>query len=66
MPESQIIEKLNEMNQEGNSQGSIGLLNVHRRMVATYGNDYGLGIRHNNPNGLIVTIKIPFRGESNV
>jgi len=35
-------------------------------MVATYGNDYGLGIRQNNPNGLIVTIKIPFRGESNV
>lgn len=66
MPEIQILEKVNEMNQEGNRQGSIGLINVHRRMVATYGNEYGIGIRLNDPSGLIVTLKIPLKEEINV
>lgn len=66
MSELQMLEKLMEMNQGGTSQGSIGLLNVHRRMIATYGNQYGIGMSQNNPKGLVVTLRIPLEGEMNV
>ncbi|MGD2148783.1 MAG: ATP-binding protein, partial [Anaerolineae bacterium] len=40
----------------------FGLSNVDQRLRKTYGEDYGLEIRDNVPNGALVTVRIPLRG----
>lgn len=59
MTEEEIIEKRREMKNKSNNTNSIGLLNVHRRMTAAYGEDYGVELRKNVDKGLWVTLKIP-------
>lgn len=59
MTEEEIIEKRREMKNKSNNTNSIGLLNVHRRMTAAYGEDYGVELRKNVGKGLWVTLKIP-------
>lgn len=46
---------------------NIGIYNVHRRIQLYYGTDYGLDFQKNEPEGTIVTIRIPFEeAEKNV
>lgn len=59
MTEDEIIKKQEEMKEKISKTGSIGLLNVHRRMVAAYGDNYGIELRKNQQQGLWVTLKIP-------
>lgn len=59
MTDEEIISKQEEMKEKISKAGSIGLLNVHRRMVAAYGDDYGIELRKNEHQGLWVTLKIP-------
>lgn len=59
MTEEEIIEKRREMKNKSNNTNSIGLLNVHRRMTAAYGEDYGVELQKNIDKGLWVTLKIP-------
>ena len=39
----------------------VGLRNVNERLLKTYGPEYGLEIRANEPRGTVVTIRIPQR-----
>jgi two-component system, sensor histidine kinase YesM len=56
----QEINRLNEqieVDETGNS--SIGIRNVHKRVTAMYGKEFGIVIKRNIPNGLIISISFP-------
>lgn len=44
------------------NQESVGLINVHERIVLTYGREYGISIRNRDSGGIVVLIKIPNKG----
>ena len=49
-----------------NTHGSLGLTNVHRRLVLYYGKDYGINI-HSFPNkGTVVSVRVPFIRKDNI
>jgi two-component system sensor histidine kinase YesM len=49
-----------------NTHDSLGLTNVHRRLVLYYGKDYGLNI-HSFPNqGTVVSVRVPFIRKDNI
>lgn len=66
MTKEQIDNKLKELDEKSTPEGSMGVLNVHRRMVAAYGNDYGVFLEQNLPHGLCVTLKLPIKEKNNV
>jgi two-component system sensor histidine kinase YesM len=69
MTQEQINQKtkeLNECKEKHTPESSIGIINVHRRMAAAYGEDYGVFLEQNFPHGLCVTLKLPMREENNV
>jgi two-component system sensor histidine kinase YesM len=54
------IELINQRLQENNSSvESIGVSNVHRRITAMYGKEYGVHLEKNSPTGLRVSIRFP-------
>ena len=61
MTEEQINAKNTELRGKVNRTGSIGILNVHRRIVAAYGDDYGVDLKKNGEQGLLVTLRIPIQ-----
>lgn len=65
MTEDEISEKKLELKEKVRTRESIGILNVHRRIVTTYGEGYGVDLKKNGTQGLCVTLSIPIRkGES--
>jgi two-component system sensor histidine kinase YesM len=66
MTQEQIDNKLKELDEKSTPEGSMGVLNVHRRMIAAYGNAYGVFLEQNLPRGLCVTLKLPIKEENNV
>lgn len=69
MTQEQIDEKtkeLQELKEKNTPQGSIGILNVHRRMAVVYGGNYGVFLEQNSPRGLCVTLKLPMKEDNNV
>jgi two-component system sensor histidine kinase YesM len=49
-----------------NTHDSLGLTNVHRRLVLYYGKDYGIHI-HSFPNqGTVVSVRVPFIRKDNI
>lgn len=52
----QINESLKNMS---NKTRSIGIINVHERIILTYGKEYGVTVENRKPTGTLVTIKIP-------
>ncbi|SHO45996.1 sensor histidine kinase [Anaerocolumna xylanovorans] len=59
MTGEEIREKNLELNEDDNGTGSIGLLNVHRRLKRAYGDKYGVHIEENRDRGLKVIIRFP-------
>ncbi len=48
--------------QESNGDGSeIGIVNIHRRCLALFGDEYGIGIRSAKNRGTEMTLRIPLR-----
>ena len=47
------------------SHESLGLINVHNRLVLFYGKDYGIDIHSFPKQGTVVSIKIPFKRKDN-
>ncbi|MBE5965471.1 MAG: hypothetical protein E7255_00585 [Lachnospiraceae bacterium] len=66
MTKEQLEEIEEELKAKSTSQGSLGLLNVHRRMTAAYGAEYGVFLEQNMPHGLCVTLKLPMKEDHNV
>lgn len=56
-------ERLNNLLVEGQGRQSIGLINVHKRLVSIYGINNGLHINSIKNKGTIVSFKIPREGE---
>lgn len=61
MTKEEIDNKMLQMKEEGDFEGSIGILNVHRRMTAVYGKEYGVSLKQNSERGLIVILTFPFK-----
>lgn len=59
MTEEKMKEKNQELREDDNGTGSIGLLNVHRRLKRAYGDKYGVHIEENQDRGLKVIIRFP-------
>lgn len=59
MTGEEIREKNLELKEDDNGTGSIGLLNVHRRLKRAYGDKYGVYIEENQDRGLKVIIRFP-------
>lgn len=57
------IDKLDKLLLDDPCRSSIGLINVHKRLVSIYGADSGLNISSNENNGTSVSFKIPLGGE---
>ena len=55
--------KLNNLLTEEQGRQSIGLINVHKRLVSIYGINNGLHINSIKNKGTIVSFKIPREGE---
>lgn len=55
----QIRQKMQKKDEKDNK--SIGLINVHRRLVLSYGSGYGLFIESHENNGTTVIISIPLQ-----
>jgi sensor histidine kinase YesM len=49
---------------KANPKRGIGMSNVDERLRKTYGEEYGLEIRDNVPNGTIVIVKVPTRNRA--
>lgn len=63
---AQIEEMEKKLKSKKNSVGSIGIINVHRRMEATYGEGYGVYLERNSPSGLRVILKFLLKEEEQV
>ena len=57
------IDKLDKLLLDDPGRNSIGLINVHKRLVSIYGADSGLNISSSENNGTSVSFKIPLGGE---
>ena len=63
MKEEVIADKNRELFCLGEeSKGSIGIQNVNLRMRAAYGEGYGVILEANQPAGLRVNLRFPFKG----
>lgn len=63
---AQIEEMEKKLKSKKNSVGSIGIINVHRRMEAAYGEGYGVYLEQNSPSGLRVILKFLLKEEEQV
>lgn len=61
---NQKIEEMNNRLETCQYEGqSMGVINVHERLVMTYGKAYGIKVMANEPKGLKVSVTIPNREE---
>lgn len=63
MEQEEIEQKNAELKMKKDTKGSIGILNVQRRLQAAYGNQYGITLKQNVPSGLKVTFRFPSEEE---
>lgn len=58
-------EKINELNSSLERRAyigqSLGITNVHERLVLNYGDDYGIRLSNNDDKGVLITVKLPYR-----
>jgi two-component system, LytTR family, sensor kinase len=55
---------LNDAVPKPTSSSGVGLGNIRDRLVQAYGADHRFELAPNQPNGLVVTIEVPFQGAS--
>ncbi len=59
IPEEKLEQINEDMKNLDNKRKSIGIINVHERLILTYGSEYGITIANREPRGTLVSIKIP-------
>lgn len=59
MSEQDILNLNEQINNDKSGSSSIGMQNVHKRITAMYGKEYGINIKKNVPNGLKISISFP-------
>lgn len=56
---SEKLQQIREMLKVNTNTNSIGLINVHKRIVLYYGKEYGITIENNQEDGICVTLRMP-------
>lgn len=61
IPEDKINELNSSLERRTYIGQSLGITNVHERLVLNYGDDYGIRLSNNDDKGVLITVKLPYR-----